>query len=123
MMIVSIVIPETGLRAVVAMALAATDVKKKEKTSVRPRPMRTTTAVVSRLPRKIATATADTTTPIRIFTMAMSRSVRSWPWASPCRNAFAAMENEPTTILSDLMMPKMPAVAIAPTPMKRTYER
>ena len=32
MMIVSIVIPETGLRAVVAMALAATEVKKKEKT-------------------------------------------------------------------------------------------
>ena len=30
-MIVSIVIPETGLRAVVAMAFAATEVKKKEK--------------------------------------------------------------------------------------------
>ena len=33
-MMVSIVIPETGLRAVVAMALAATEVKKNEKSSV-----------------------------------------------------------------------------------------
>ena len=42
MMMVSIVIPETGLRAVVAMALAATDVKKKEKTSVSTSPIPTT---------------------------------------------------------------------------------
>ena len=34
MMIVSIVMPETGLRAIVAIALAATDVKKNENTSV-----------------------------------------------------------------------------------------
>ena len=33
MMIVSIVMPETGLRAVVAIALAATEVKKNENTS------------------------------------------------------------------------------------------
>ena len=37
-MMVSMVIPETGLRAVVAMALAATEVKKNEKSSVSPRP-------------------------------------------------------------------------------------
>ena len=43
MMIVSIVMPDTGLRAVVAIAFAATDVKKNEKTSTRARPMRTTT--------------------------------------------------------------------------------
>ena len=53
----------------------------------------------------------------------MSRSVRSRPSASPCWNAFAAIENEPITIFSDLTIPKMPAVAIAPTPMKRTYQR
>src|ERR1039457_5484105 len=40
--IVSIVIPETGLRAVVAMALAATDVKKNEKTIVSASPIATT---------------------------------------------------------------------------------
>ena len=34
--------------------------------------------------------------------------------------AFSAMPNEPATMRSDLMMPKMPAVAMAPTPMKRT---
>jgi hypothetical protein len=34
MMMVSMVIPDTGLRAVVAMALAATEAKKNEKTSV-----------------------------------------------------------------------------------------
>ena len=34
MMTVSIVMPDTGLRAIVAMAVAATEVKKKENTSV-----------------------------------------------------------------------------------------
>ena len=38
-MIVSIVMPDTGLRATVAMALAATDAKKNENTSVSARPM------------------------------------------------------------------------------------
>ena len=42
MMMVSIVMPETGLRAVVAIALAATEVKKNEKTSVSTRPTRMT---------------------------------------------------------------------------------
>ena len=120
MMIVSIVMPDTGLRDVVAMALAATEVKKNEKTSTSASPMSATTEVAPRLPRKIATAIAETTTPIRICMIAMSRSVRSTFPVSPWRNARAAIENEPTTILSDLMMPKMPAVAIAPTPMKRT---
>ena len=41
-MIVSMVMPEIGLRAVVAIAFAATEVKKKEKRSVRPMPTRTT---------------------------------------------------------------------------------
>jgi len=39
MMAVSMVMPDTGLRAVVAMALAATEVKKNEKSSVSSRPM------------------------------------------------------------------------------------
>ncbi len=49
-----------------------------------------------------------------------SRSVRSTPSASPCRKARSAMVNDPATIFSDLMMPKMPAVAMAPTPMNLT---
>ena len=45
----------------------------------------------------------------------MSRSVRSSSMCpSPCRNALIAMPNEPATTLSDLRMPKIPAVAIAP---------
>ena len=39
---VSIVMPEIGLRAVIAIALAATEVKKKEKTSVSRSPTSTT---------------------------------------------------------------------------------
>jgi len=38
---VSMVMPETGLRAVVAMALAATEVKKNENTRVSARPIKT----------------------------------------------------------------------------------
>jgi hypothetical protein len=120
MMIVSIVMPETGLRAVVAIALAATEVKKKEKTSVRPMPIRVTTMEPPRVREKIAMATEETTTPIRIVTTLTSRSVRSSRCPSPCRKAFAAIENDPATIFRDLTIPKMPAVAIAPTPMKRT---
>ncbi len=50
----------------------------------------------------------------------MSRSVLSRLCSPPARNALTAMPNEPATIFKDLMIPKMPAVAIAPTPMKRT---
>ena len=49
----------------------------------------------------------------------MSRSVRS-PAVSPRRNACSATPNEPATIRSDFRIPKMPAVAMAPTPTKRT---
>ena len=60
-MIVSMVMPETGLRAVVAMALAATEVKKKEKTRVSTRPTRTTTARRRRgCPGRSATASDET---------------------------------------------------------------
>ena len=52
---VSMVMPETGLRAVVAMALAATEVKKNEKSSVKPRPSASTAQETCRLPKKMAT--------------------------------------------------------------------
>ena len=59
MMIVSMVMPETGLRAVVAMALAATDVKKNEKTQ---RQQQAKSDVrrrsASSVPKKTATASA-----------------------------------------------------------------
>ena len=56
MMMVNMVIPDTGLRAVVAMALAATEVKKKENRSVRTRPTVTTVKETGKCPKKIATA-------------------------------------------------------------------
>ena len=76
-MIVSIVIPETGLRAVVAIALAATEVKKNEKTSIR------TSAIADDRPRGAERAEegrdADRVTivPRSIVMIEMSRSVRS----------------------------------------------
>ena len=83
MMIVSIVMPETGLRAVVAIALAATDVKKNEKSSVSTQASRISTGVgdaaCRRRPRRRARAT---TTPTSCAMTGMSRSVRSPP-ASP----------------------------------------
>ena len=67
MMIVSIVMPETGLRAVVAMALAATEVKKNEKSSVSAdADQRRAPAWRRRLPKNTATASAPTTTPTRM---------------------------------------------------------
>src|ERR1039457_7571167 len=58
MMMVSMVMPETGLRAVVAMALAATEGKKNEKSSVSAMPTRIAAGGAARLPRKKAAATA-----------------------------------------------------------------
>ena len=114
-MIVSIVMPETGLRAVVAMALAATEAKKNEKTRVSRRPTMATTKLAPwSVVKKMPITTVDSTTPIRMVITGMSRSVRSWPASSPWRKALAAMANEPATMRSDLMMPKMPAVAMAP---------
>ena len=119
-MMVSMVMPETGLRAVVAMQSAATDVKKNEKKTTRISPATTTAGDVPRVANMMATPIALTTTPIRIAITEMSRSVRSSAAPSPPRNAFIATPNEPATTRSDFTMAKMPAVAMAPTPTKRT---
>src|ERR1017187_2709939 len=92
-MMVSMVIPDTGFRAVVAMALAATDAKKNENTSVRASPAKITAGEPERLARKAATAMALAITPSRMAMTEMSRSVRS-PWVSPRRKARMAMPNE-----------------------------
>ena len=117
---VSIVIPDTGLRAVVAIALAATDVKKNENSRASATPVITTAGALFRLPRKTPMASALTTTPSRMLTMGRSRSVRSPDAAPPPRNAFSATPKESATMRSDFTMPKIPAVAMAPTPTKRT---
>src|ERR1039457_7551375 len=66
MMMVSMVMPETGVLAVVAMALAATEVKKNEKSSVNTRPQASTVQETCRRPKKMATAIELTTTPRRM---------------------------------------------------------
>ena len=77
-----------------------------------------TPAEVESWVKNTATRTAVTITPSRIAMIGTSRSVRAnAALPSPFRNAFSAIEKEPTTTGSDLMMPKMPAVAMAPTPM------
>ena len=55
-MMVSMVMPETGFRAVVAMALAATEVKKNEKNRVSASPARITASEAESWPRKTPTA-------------------------------------------------------------------
>ena len=120
-MTVSMVMPEAGLLAVVAMALAATEAKKKAKSSVSTRPRTRTVQETCRRPKKMATARAPATTPRRMVSMGMSRSVRSGVRGiRRGRKACSAMPKEPAMTRSDLMTPKMPAVAMAPTPMKRT---
>ena len=51
-MMVSIVMPEIGLRAVVAIAFAATEVKKNANSRVRARPTRTTSSDWPRVEKK-----------------------------------------------------------------------
>jgi hypothetical protein len=119
-MMVSIVMPETGLRAVVAIALAATEAKKKENTSVSSRPMASTAGEGDRLPKKTAAPSADTTTPTRMDITGMSRSVRSSRASVPARKARVAMAKLEATTRRDFRIPMMPAAAMAPTPMKRT---
>ena len=58
-------------------------------------------------------------TPSRMAITEMSRSVRS-PGVSPRRKARRAMPNDPATMRMDFRIPKIPAVAMAPTPTKRT---
>ena len=113
---VSIVMPEIGLRAVVAIAFAATEVKKKEKSRVSAEAdedRRGATGRGSRRRRRRRASRARR--PTRIVTIGMSRSVRSVRVRPrPGGTCAAAIENEPAMMRSDFRMPKMPAVAIAP---------
>ena len=121
MITVSIVMPDTGLRAVVAIALAATEVKKNEKISVITVPIAIALHITGNCARYTPTAMAPTATPMKIESIDMSRSVRSGALTfSDVVKTLKAITNELATIRNDLMIPKIPAVAIAPTPMKRT---
>ena len=123
MMIVSMVMPETGLRAVVAMALAATEVKKNEKSSVSSEARSGRTAAPApRLPKKIADGRARRDDHADQDRHDRACRGRCAPARAPRRAGTRAPRSRTSRrrSRSDLMMPKMPAVAIAPTPMKRT---
>ena len=117
---VSMVMPEIGFLAVIAIALAATEVKKKENSSVSARPISTASSDSVSVEKKTPAASVETTTPASRVTTPRSRSVRSWLALAPDRNVRAATAKDAPMILSDFRIPKMPAVAMAPTPMKRT---
>ncbi len=110
MMIVSIVIPDTGLRAMVAMALAATEAKKNEKTNVSTRPTTMTDGEPEMLVKNTATASgaqhhAEQDGDERDVAV---RALEGVGALGPQRKALNAIENEPATTRRDLMMPKMP---------------
>ena len=123
MMIVSIVMPDTGLRAVVAIAFAATDVKKNENSSVSPSPTRITDGARVSRPRKIADAHRADRDPRQNAHRPECPGRCARPPPRRVRNACSATPNDPATTRSDFSIPKIPAVAIAPTPMNRTYPR
>src|ERR1035438_1672821 len=111
MMTVNMVMPDTGLRAVVAIAFAATDVKKNENTSVITVPIATTLQATGNCARYTPTPMAPSVTPRNMAIMEMSRSVRSGAATSVLLKTRNEIENEPATIRSDLMIPNIPAVA------------
>ena len=124
MMMVSMVMPETGLRAVVAMALAATLVKKNENTSASSTPDQDHGG-------RGATGCRATRHGDRAHHHAQQDGHhRDIAVGALAGRGFArrgklrtATPKEPATMRMDLTIPKMPAVAMAPTPTKRTYPR
>ena len=117
-MMVSIVMPEIGLRAVVAIAFAATEVKKNEKSRVSPRPTRTASERLAEGREEDAGGERREHDPDqdrhdREVAVGALRSRGPRPGGTSA----AAIENDPAMMRSDFRMPKMPAVAIAPTPM------
>ena len=118
---VSIVIPEIGFRAVIAIALAATEVKKKENRSVSARPTSTTSSDWPSVEKKTPAASVESDDPhehrhdaeVAVGPLlARAPALRGRCGRRPRRT--------PPMMRSDFRIPKIPAVAIAPTPMKRT---
>ena len=113
------VMPETGLEPTMAMALAATVVKRKAMTAV----STMATSANSRLPSITPNQKKrNVSTSVMPAAMAMKRKGRSRPTPCPSlsgRGVVCFVAN-PTALLMtphDLMMPMMPAMAMAPMPM------
>ena len=113
--------PDTGLDPTMAMALAATVVKRKAMTATSRMP----TMAKSRLPsitpnQKNKNVTISVTMePMAIILNEMSRCVRtvSSPSFLPPFISLAASDTAPLMMPHDLMMPMIPAMAMPPIPM------
>ena len=121
------VIPLTGLLPTMAMAFAATVVKRKEMTKT----MASATHEKRRLPpmtsswKKRKVARSDTTSPMTMTFMEMSRCVRGHS-SSPCASCFlpkAARMREKLPRMTERLFhtPMMPAMAMPPMPMLLAY--
>ena len=119
------VIPLTGLDPTMAMALAATVVKRKAMTATRT----IATSACSILPsitpnqKKRNVRSIVTIDEMAINRNGRSRSVRCWatPASPPPFISFAARETAPLMMPHDLMMPMIPAIAIPPMPIDLPY--
>ena len=117
------VIPETGFEPTIAMALAATVVKRKAMTAT----SRIAIIAKRRLPsitpnqKKRKVTRMVTSEPIAIILKEMSRWVR-FTFSSTSLLPFSSLAARPTALLMMpqlLMMPMIPAMAIPPIPMLR----
>ena len=116
------VMPLTGLVPTMAMALAATVVKRKQMTATTSSAMtvkRTLPAITSHI-KKAATAMSVMMSPKEMVFMDRSVWVRSAFSCVPAclpPSSRPARERAPTIMLRLLIMPIMPAMAIPPMPM------
>ena len=119
------VMPETGLLPTMAIALAATVVKRKAITATSSMP----TTAKSRLPfitpsqKKPNVSRITAMLPMAIILNEMSRCVRLTSAMLPPLpfNSFEARPTAPLMMPQLLMIPSTPAMAIPPMPMLRAY--
>ena len=117
------VIPDTGLEPTMAMALAATVVKRNAMTVTRRMPTTAKRMLPSRTPKrkKRNVSSMVATEPMAISLNGMSSCVRlGFSTCAPLPlSSLAASDTAPRMMPQLLMMPMMPAMAIPPIPMLR----
>ncbi len=126
MMSVMMVMPLTGFVPTMAMALAATVVKRKAITATMTRPIRACQTLWTTPPKakKANTASSAMAMPQTTDFIGRSSCVRSGFSAAAPGLRLNSLVARPTALLITpalLMMPMMPAVAMPPMPMWRAY--
>ena len=123
---VMMVIPLTGLVPTMAIALAATVVKRKEMTATISRPIRACHTVLTTPPsaKKANTASNEIAMPHTTLFIGMSCWVRSTSTAAAPGFRLNSPAARPTALLITpalLIMPMIPATAMPPIPIWRAY--